>query len=459
MKDKEPIEYGTLESLPRELGICALVTIIFILYVLLVAKASAQDCNECPEGFTPGQGTVTVNFTQKTYYSTSQVCEFILCHTITLTGTKNTDGLATYDAVLVEVTGNSIASDNECCSFLAPTVTPLVGDITAYLGGSIDVSWVPEEGGTLESVFLNGGTATCTTFQLQDNDFDTFVQVITTASASFTGGQCEDENGDPPDDPDDGGGPGDPDDPTDNDDPDLPDGGDNDPEPPDPPDVPDDSDGPDGDMPDDPPTDDECCIAITTRLDIVNQWLQYQTGFLDNIDENIYSLRESQALYYDHLMYDENAFLRVLVNNSQDIEQYLEAVHDLAHDQTWYLEQLYERLVNEDQDDPGIPSDPEDYEFQSFDPTTAYTLRGSHETSMQEQNQEFGLPDIEPYLPQESAQAPIWDWEVTLPITNYVMPVYVDFAPMTPIRNAVHLAVELLAGINAIGIVASVIKK
>ncbi len=458
-----------IEELPRPIKFIIKIAFIAVLMLGVNVAFAQEDCTDCPEGFTPGQGNINASYTYREFVSDGVDCTNIQCVTITLNGNQETNGFQTYSGIPVPVDGTIVNTNNTCCASLAPTVIPIDGTIIAYMDGSMDVEyWRSDlQNPEVQFLFVAGGTGTCETMQVQDITFGQGFQIIENGSASFSGGACEDDEGDPPDDPDepdDPPGPDDPPNPTDDDDPPTwPDGPGGEPDEPTPPDPPDEPDTPGGD-PDDPypdePTDDECCLAIVYRLDVINQWLQYNHGELQNINENLYNTRLETYEHMNALMYDDNSYLKTIVQHAQDIESYLRDTYELEYNQEYYLKKLYERFYqDEDQTDPDLPQDAEDYEFTAFDSSDSQALLQTHQTSMLEHNQDFYLPDIEPYMPQESTQAPVWDFDITRPVTNHSFPVHVDFEPMTPIRNAVHYAVIFLASFHGFNIVMGVLKK
>lgn len=229
-----------------------------------------------------------------------------------------------------------------------------------------------------------------------------------------------------------------------------------DPEPPEEPETP--NENP---YPEPPPTSDECCVAITTRLDVVNMWLDYAVSKLDVTNQQLYETRLDLNSYAFDLMYDEASFLNLLVNNAEQIEAYLEEIYELEYDQRFYLKKLYEQFYSQDTDptDPTLPTEPTDFNYQPFQASTASTLVASHQTSQTEFGHTFQLPDIEPYLDQETVSAPVWDFDFTLPLTNHPFEFSVDFDPITPIRNIVHPVLVLLAALHSVSMLLNIIRK
>lgn len=280
-------------------------------------------------------------------------------------------------------------------------------------------------------------------------------------------GECpceDDEPPDPPnDDPPEPPGREDPPEPPEDDPPDEPDppiG----PEPPDEPEPPEEPEPPGGgDPPVDPPDDDQCCQAITQRLDHVILWLDFNSSKLDVVNENLFAQRDEMYRFMNDLMYDDRSYMKTIIRQGYNLSIYLDRYDQQFHDQTWYLEQLYGLMWDaaqddDDDDDPIVddPDQPDDYEFVSGT-SAVIGLNSTHETEMSEHGFDFNLPDIEDFSDQPDA--PVWDFQVDLPMVSNTLDIHVDFAPMQPIRNAVSYAMMFLATLHSFRIVTRTLKK
>ncbi len=243
---------------------------------------------------------------------------------------------------------------------------------------------------------------------------------------------------------------------------------------PDPPNPPDDRPPPDLPPDPDPPTDprppgggdpidpappgiDECCQAIIERLDVIVMWLNYSNDVLQQLNENAAGARDDMYGYMNDLMYDDRSYFKVIIAQGEYLSDYLQLYYLQNSDQTWYLQQLYEQFYVANGSLPNPPADLVGYSFGSST-TSLAGLGAAHDDSMSENLQDFRLPDITPYM-EESVVAPSWDFEFVLPVTNHPMVFAVDFAPMTPLRDAAHFAILILAYIHGITIVVSVLRK
>ncbi|MBL4882952.1 MAG: hypothetical protein JKY95_00265 [Planctomycetaceae bacterium] len=438
---------------------------LLLLPFILPSISSAQDdCDTCEFDEIPGVGTVTVSYSKRSFLDSD--CGLTLCETIFLDGTIETDGVETYAGIVVDVDGFRTLNDDVCCSFLTDSAPiPIAGVIIGRSPNSDGLASATISWGGVGSpdpptiTFLEGG-GSCSSFSKTETvTHGGGYMTIETVTVSFSGGNCEPIDPDPDDDPDPPG-PGDVD-PRDSPDiPDLPDD-DDDPDDPDPDDDPDDPDPPvpgDDDYPDDPPTDDECCIAIVSRLDLLVRWAADSGQQLHNINSHVRSIDIQLGRYAFDLMYDENAFLRVIVTQGAELAVYLERFDEYLHDSTFYLQALYERFYEvDDGGDTDPPDDVDEYQFQSGT-SAIVSLKAKTEAEMVEHNQLFHLPDISAFEDEE-APAPIWDWSIPLPMVENTMDVYVDFSPMQPIRDLVKYALMILASLHSFHLVMRVLKK
>lgn len=282
--------------------------------LFVVPAVYANDpCDNCEPGEIPGPGMVTITYTKRIYKSGPNCDGPDLCSRIELEGSVETDGLSTYHAVDVVLEGFRYTFAGDCCFEAPETTTELHGIGTGYFNdtdsqATADLGWGPEGQGFTDGVLIGPGGASCTTYTDTINTFSgEGTQIIETIQIKFTGGECVE-------DPDGGGGGGGGEEPTTDDDGDDHDDDNNnnepvDPDPPIPPDRPDDPDDPDPPEPPEPPTEDECCIAITTRLDILAQYMETDYQLSINRNELLYDIRVDANRIYDGLLANDDAVL------------------------------------------------------------------------------------------------------------------------------------------------------
>lgn len=218
---------------------------------------------------------------------------------------------------------------------------------------------------------------------------------------------------------------------------------DDDPEPPDPPQPP-------------APPDDECCEAITSRLDILILYAETDYDLDHNRNVRLKNIETYMQSFYEALVSPDLGIGGILPDMNQalyDIRGYLAKLDSYAlenrqwqHDQAWYLEQIFASTGNTVSGGPG----------EEFDFTNAagpiQQMQGSAITNMSEHDQVFGLPDTDDY--EDSTDA---TWELSMAgIRNYgvaIPDLTVDFTIVEPIRNLARAAFILIAGFNSIFIV------
>ena len=459
--------------------------VAFLVIAIFGSMAFAQECDDCPEDFSPGAGNVTASYSYKEFVSDGADCTNVQCVTITLNGSQETDGVATYSGITVVVTGTIVSSDNTCCASLAPTVYPIEGIIVGYMGGSAEIEYWRSDltNPVVQFASVSDGPGTCTVLQITDNTFGQGFQIIEKANFSFSGGACEDDNGepsdpddppdapDPPDGPDpDGGGPDVPpvDPPDEPDEPDRP----NDPDDPDEPDEPTEPDGGDPNDPDPDPTD-LCCVAITARLDTMILWADYNAGWNENTFEELKLIRDDMFQFMYDLIYGQDngdgppGVLQI--NNEQNAEMiaqlemtnlWNEYFNDYFADQTWYLKQLYEQAY-EGEDDPSYEPPTNDLDFEPSDPTSALIgLIDTHKAAQVETENEFQLPDISAFSdPDEAPVMELPTQSIGAVFGISLQNVTVDFAPFTTVRNMLHAFLLLIATLGGINIVWEELRK
>ncbi|MBO6514263.1 MAG: hypothetical protein JJ974_09900 [Phycisphaerales bacterium] len=440
------------------IGICIILTMIIITNV-----ASAQDCNDCDEGYTPGEGTVTVDFSSRTYIFSQGCPGGVECTTVLLNGTQITQGIQTYDGIVVDVTGTLTRNDDTCCGFGPTGVTPLLGTITSYKDGTAVIDYWSDTDPSIAYpiIVVVDDSGTCSDLTLFESTGGSGTQTIHRVNTTFRGGQCEDENGDPPDDPD-----PDPDDPPEPPEPPEPDPDDppDPPEPPIPPDSPDDEEEEDDPIIPDPPEpdpSDPCCIAITTRLDALIAYAETNHHQNNTTIAQLNGLRQDLYTYMNDLLYgnesggvlhENNTQNSTMIYNQERVITWLEHFNEYFHDTSWYLQQLYNEGIHIDQGDSTLPSGGDPIALSNAH--TAITgLPQAHRDNMSE-HQDFHLPDITAF----QNKTPPSTFTVDLNMINQYYPLglpvlSVDMTPYSGIRDVATVAMLLGATLNGIFIV------
>ncbi|MHA7812894.1 MAG: thrombospondin type 3 repeat-containing protein [Phycisphaerales bacterium] len=218
---------------------------------------------------------------------------------------------------------------------------------------------------------------------------------------------------------------------------------DDDPEPPDPPQPP-------------APPDDECCEAITSRLDILILYAETDYDLDHNRNVRLKNIETYMQSFYEALVSPDLGIGGILPDMNQalyDMRGYLAKLDSYAlenrqwqHDQTWYLEQLYAATGAT----PIGPSlTPIDFRNAS---AKIQRMETDFIENMEEHRQIFGLPEIEDY---EDSEDPTWELSMQ-PIRQYglqIDDITIDFTSLQTTRNLVHSAMLILATLNSIFIV------
>ncbi len=271
-----------------------------------------------------------------------------------------------------------------------------------------------------------------------------------------------------------GGEPNDPDapDPDNPDAPDLPDMT-NDPDDPNEPTEPTEPDGGDPDLPEPDPMD-ACCAALTTRLDLIIQWADYNTGWNRNTFEELKLIREDLYQFMYDMVYGQDygdgepGILQT--NNLQNAEMiaqleqqniWAEHFNEYFSDQTWYLEQLYRNGLEIEFEEPDYTEPSNEDDFTPTDPTSKLIqLKNEHITAQSEHDNVFRAPDLSEF--EDETEPPV----MYLP-THYIGFVFgvpmeqqtIDFAGFIGIRNVFHSFLYVLVTINCVHIVWEELRK
>lgn len=329
--------------------------------------ADPHPCDTCPLGEVHGDGLVSASYTLKVYES-SPGCELVLCSRIDLTGSVTTNGVSTYDTIDVPLEGaRFIPSDTCCAESSAATTVDMEGTVSAsFIAGTLQADafgtyWREGFPASAEDFFVDIGTASCTSFSKTEIWWNDSTQYIQTFTITFTGGECVEDQGNNDDDPPDDEPPNDdpPDDDPDppNDDPpiDPPD----DPTPPTPPDPPDEPPATDPPIPPDPPLDDLCCAAITSRLDILAEYMATAEAQRSNTNTILHELHVEADKLYDSLIANDYAILPymkdtlhnmrlgqiVVSDDIKDIEAQVRDIENIAHSMYDQDRERYEQEV------------------------------------------------------------------------------------------------------------------
>ena len=442
------------------------------LILLVTGSALSQDCDDCPEGEVPGAGTVTATYTSKVDILSTPECTGVRCYTVTLSGTQETDGIGSYDGIVIDATGTIVASDNTCCTQFAPSVATIEGTITSYLGGAIVVEYTRVEPPTIFTTStLIGDPGTCTALNITEISGGGGIQTTEQGIVSFSGGVCEDPTIvdppviDPPDPPD----APDPPDPPLPDDPPPPDEPNNDPDvpEPDPDDNPDDPDGTDDNPA--PPIDDECCIAITTRLDSLIMWEGTNAAYQSAQLQTLQYFRADMSTYFHDLIYGQdqgdgapgvlqtnNLQNAQIIANQQHQISYMERYDGYLFDAVWYLEQI----ANSDFD-PGTNAPPTtDKNFTPTSSTQALIgLEQAHIDSSVEEGNQFQKLDIAEMQDSAAPTMTIAMGGMADGLGLNLGNITVDFSPYQAIRDLVHAGMLILATLGAIQLVWGELRK
>jgi hypothetical protein len=173
------------------------------------------------------------------------------------------------------------------------------------------------------------------------------------------------------------------------------------------------------------------------QLANINTWLESLYGALVSPDHGVWGIIPD----IQRTLYDMRAYMSAIYGLQREDREF-------QHDQTWYLEQIYNGTIG---GDGTLPNHGDDIVISSSSSAIAQ-LPIKHLQNQQEQNQMFHLPDIEQY---EDNQDPVIDIPLAF-ARNIGVPiddVSVNLSPYEPVRDFVRASLLVLATLNGIFIV------